>query len=563
MISKPSFKPIKSFPFLIVYGCFFLIAISQTYALRETVPNEPGPWPGIFVNTYTGNLFYQRSDLFIPGQGLSLDITFYYNSGRSRYDWGYGHGWTHTYSMRYFIKSELSGDTVILERMDGKTDEYVWNGTSYDPPVGVHDVFSEYEPDKYLLRSKSGIKYYFDDAGHKQLTKIQDPNGNTMTLSYTDGHLATITDPTGRQLVLDWSDNHLSTITDANTTPDRIFEFSYDQSAGYWFLTGVEGPLNYSYTYTYGMSGNMTIITDSRGNSLEITYNPEGAVASVSCPAVNMGKTFTYNPTESKTTVYQDVTAGERNYIYTFDDLKRIVSIQQPDGNSINFSWDDQNNILTYTNETGAVTTFTYDDRGNILSAMDCLGFSELFTYENDFNQITSITDRNGNTTTFTYDDSGNRIGRTDCLGYTESYTYDAFGNMTGLTDNNGCTTLYGYNGHGYRISTTDALGFNEIRTFDEVGNALSITDKNGCTTTHVFDILDRMTARTDAAGNTTTYTFNENGSLLNVTNPKGCATSYTYDAANRIITTIDPMGGTTTKLWDEAGNLISVTDAN
>nr|NQU90640.1 hypothetical protein [Bacteroidota bacterium] len=40
---------------------------------KFTKPNEPGPWPGLEVNTCTGNLYLQRTDLVIPCRGIPLN----------------------------------------------------------------------------------------------------------------------------------------------------------------------------------------------------------------------------------------------------------------------------------------------------------------------------------------------------------------------------------------------------------------------------------------------------------------------------------------------------------
>ncbi|MCX6224186.1 MAG: DUF6531 domain-containing protein, partial [Bacteroidia bacterium] len=104
-------------------------------AQRITKPNESGPIPGLAVNTFSGNLVYQRTDLTIPGRGISLNITFTYNSGRNQRDWGYGHGWSFSYGMGY----RRSGDTVFIDRDDGQRDPFMLSGSQYLPPTGVYE----------------------------------------------------------------------------------------------------------------------------------------------------------------------------------------------------------------------------------------------------------------------------------------------------------------------------------------------------------------------------------------------------------------------------------------
>ena len=242
MIHEKHFIPLRVVIAFVILATLIITGNNKAFALKETKPNETGPWPGLYVNTYTGNFFYQRSDLYIPGRGLSIDITFSYNSGRTIRDWGFGHGWTFTYNLLY----EIHGDTIFIERGDGQKDAFIWNGTSYDPPTGIYDMLTEYSPGKYLLTTKYGSKYYFDEATHKKITKIEDRNGNTITFAYTGEHLDIITDASGRQLILSWSNDHLSQITDPNTTPSRTISYEYEEKDGYIHLTKVIDPLDNS-----------------------------------------------------------------------------------------------------------------------------------------------------------------------------------------------------------------------------------------------------------------------------------------------------------------------------
>lgn len=85
---------------LLVVNLYYISFSSR--AQNITRPNIEGP-SNLQVNSYTGSLFYQRTDMFIPGRGLSMDITFTYNSADRSTDWGYGYGWTFNYNQFYII----------------------------------------------------------------------------------------------------------------------------------------------------------------------------------------------------------------------------------------------------------------------------------------------------------------------------------------------------------------------------------------------------------------------------------------------------------------------------
>ncbi|WP_315823254.1 DUF6531 domain-containing protein [Paraflavitalea speifideaquila] len=139
-----------------------LTALQVAFSQNITRPNFSGPG-GLQVNSYTGGLFYQRTDLQIPGPGISLDLSFAYNSADRAKDDGYGYGWTFRYNLGY--TSDSSG--LTFRKGDGRRDRYVLYEIAYLAPKGVFDVLLQYAPGKYKLVTKDNTEYYFDDPGHK------------------------------------------------------------------------------------------------------------------------------------------------------------------------------------------------------------------------------------------------------------------------------------------------------------------------------------------------------------------------------------------------------------
>jgi hypothetical protein len=79
-------------------------------AQNVNTSNKPGPM-GLQVNTLTGNLFIPRNDLLIRSRGLSIAVTFYYNSFNYDQNIGFGKGWSLNYSIRYRNDSSSTGAT--------------------------------------------------------------------------------------------------------------------------------------------------------------------------------------------------------------------------------------------------------------------------------------------------------------------------------------------------------------------------------------------------------------------------------------------------------------------
>ncbi len=540
-----------------VVGLVMIILLGHCqngYTIDATKPNISGHF-GTYVNSYTGNLFYQRNDLQIPGRGLLLDISFTYNSGRTQNNWGYGNGWSFSYGIRYSVV----GNDIIIDRADGKRHAFSWNGSFYDPPVGVHDSIVEYQTGKYLLISKHGMRFFFDDSNHNCLTKIEDPNGNSTTLTYVNGVPTVITDPSGRMLNLTWSSGHLSQISDPNTTPNRTISYQYDMDGN---LIQITNPAGNSMTYSYGNWNNMTVITDFRSKSISISYNSTKAVSSISCIAANTNLMLSYDMMNVITSATRYLSSGNQTTLYEFDSSKRISVIEYPDGNYVTYSWDNQNNISSFTDKNGNTSSYLYDSKGNIIKETDPLGNYNAYTFENTFNQVASYTDKNGNTTLYSYDTNGNLLGISDPLSNTESFTYSTNGLPLIYTNKRAYSTTFVYNNNGYKISETDALGNTKYFTYDAVGNKLSYTDQNSNTTLYQYDVLGNLINETNALGYSISYTYDENNNLLTVTNEKGNTTTYTYDDLNKLISTTDEMSNVNSKSYDEVGKIITETNA-
>jgi len=205
---------------------FVLIIFSSArikgQALRR--PNIEAP-ANFSVNSYTGNLYYARTDLKTSGR-IPIDITFSYNCSRVWKDWGMGRGWTFSYNLIY----ELDSSGIYINRMDGRRDLFKSNGLKFTPPVEVYDSLNEYDAGKFVLTDKIGNKFFFDDKTHKKITKFQDRIGNVLTFSYTDSLLSSISDHTGRNIGFNWSKGRLVEVIDGIQLPERKIIYEYDST---------------------------------------------------------------------------------------------------------------------------------------------------------------------------------------------------------------------------------------------------------------------------------------------------------------------------------------------
>ena len=514
-----------------------------TRSNHNTQINVPAP-SNAHINTWSGNLFHPVSILSIPGRGGSIDMFMSYNSGWHDFTTNYGHGWQLSHNI-FYVRVE-NGDITVVGA-GGGADKFTNSNGSFIPPVDTYNTFQEYQPAKYVLRTKDGMKYYFDSPIHKRVTTIQDPTGNVLNFTYNpDMHLTTITDASGRQVNLDYTNGKLTKITDSNTNPCRSVQFQYDANNN---LISIIDLLGNTTAYDYDSDHYLTSITDTRGNTTIITYF-NGTVVSVADEFTN--RSFSYDSENKITTMTDFSDDGDQITHFYYDAEGRITAVEDPLGNSLTVAWDENNNIIASTDANGNTAAYTHDSNGNLLTVTDAENHTTTYTYESMFNRLTSVTDANGHTTTYEYDLQGNLVKATDPLGYITTYTYDDFGDLVSKADANGFNSIYEYDKYGNLIGYLD-----NTFTYDTVGNMLGMNNSN-VNVTYAYDALNGVTdVNYVSFGKSISYAYDEAGNRISMTDPDDGVSNYVYDEANRLISLTIHLGQTTTYTYDSAGRLV------
>ena len=298
--------------FLIAFCCGF-VSIAQNI----TKSNFSGP-EGIRVNTYNGNMFFQRSDLSINAQGPDLGIRFSYNSGKTKLDHGYGYGWTFNYNILY----ETDSNNIIIRRGDGRKDVFTFTGIGYQAPIGIFDTLVEYQSGKYRLTTKGQTNLYFDDSTHKRLTSVEDRNNNTLIIAYTDTLATSITDASGRSLSLNYTDGHLSSIVDNNASPARTITYEYATNNCLSKVTNADGN---SFDYFYDKNKSIIQINNLRSINCDIIYNNEQRVSGIKMADTEIG--ITYDTTNNQTIFTEEVNSSSQSTTYIYDSNENLEQV--------------------------------------------------------------------------------------------------------------------------------------------------------------------------------------------------------------------------------------------
>ena len=512
-------------------------------------PNVPAP-QGLSVNSFTGNLFYQRNEQSLRGTGFRIYQTFYYNAAQDTINYGYGHGWSFYYNSFY----KESKDTVIIQHADARKDIFLLKNGTYIAPIGVFDVLTK-NGNTFSLRAKDGQVRTFGDASHKKLTRIEDANGNFIAIDYTGGYPSNIKNSAGKSLSLIWEKNLLKEAQDSSN-PEKKYSYAYNKDAD---LISVTDPMNGKKTYSYKKHF-LISVSDENGNPVGIDYvGGTGRVKQiVSC---STDQRFTFLDSLRKTFVTQKGANGDITNGYFFDEKGRLIGLSDPDNNKMEFVYDDRNNLISYKDVLGRMSHFTYDDTGNMLSETDPKGNRTQRIYDSE-NKPLIIKDKKNNSYTLTYDNKGNLLSSTSPTGGRDIYIYDNKGRLLSLTNANQSQTTYKYDNEGNVIEKKYPSGSLYYKYGGNCCDVTEVTDANGNTLRMTYDLLNRLKTISDTQGNITAYDYDASGNVIKEIDPKGISKAYTYDGLNRIVS-VKTSAGTWNYMYDVNGNMTKLTDAN
>ena len=522
------------------------------YGKNQVLTSEP-------VNPALGNYVYFAELFGFPGKGLPVRFVAAYNSRDNSYDGPLGVGWTHNFNVRLSLDNSSGTAVVTIKWGDGHKEYFQRGDSSYVPVRCYTDVvLSDLSTGGYQAAFPDGTRYTFGQDGN--LSEIKDLNGNTVTLSYTD---ATYPDY----------------VTGVVDTAGRVIELSYTGGV----ITGITGPLT-SVGFTYGSSGDLTGITDGRGNTRTFKYDAGHRLLQCLDPAGHTLVTNTYD--DSGRVVSQENGLGEKTtYGYTTTTTGTTTVITPPSGNAVTHAFDRNYNLVSTVDGEGANAQFAYNGLGKCIEATDKKGNTIVKSYDGNGNPIT-LTDRLGRSSVAEYNDLNRAVSIEDPLGKVSTATYDAKGNMITLADPLGSTTAFTVNSAGLPTSMTSPSGLEVSTTYNTLGLPTKVADSLGYATTFDYDQAGRMTGISGTvSGQTlkTTITYDANGNPAGVEDPMGFLAKFTYDVRNnltqrqvvplnavfryeydllnRVTKMVDPLKGETTYEYDSDGNVTSVTD--
>ncbi|MBK9008597.1 MAG: DNRLRE domain-containing protein [Anaerolineae bacterium] len=318
------------------------------------------------------------------------------------------------------------------------------------------------------------------DANGNQTTNTYDAAGNLIAVTDALGHTTnytydelnrrkSVSDPDGN--TTEWFYDSFGNVFEVEDANNVVTHYLYDalnrQTAvilNYQPGVQADADTNVRYEFVYNAVGNRISVKDPNDNVTAYGYDPLNRVIQKTDPLDNTWL-YAYDLAGNRisSTDAKDQTIG-----YTYDDAGQLIIIDYPG--------------------TEPDVTFTYDLNGQRIGMTDGLG-ATTWTYDN-LNRLISVTDANGNTIGYGYDAVGNRIALTYPDNKTVSYAYDDVNQLTGVTGWDNQSIGYGYDDAGRLTSVSRPNGIESQYSYDNAGRLIGLDHALGVEPLASYDYL-------------------------------------------------------------------------
>lgn len=545
------------------------------------------------INTVSGNMVLNDTDLILPAPGLALQLSRFYNSGLPYINGAVGPRWTHcwdwslTQTTRVTTVSgiSLTNSCVDIRTGDGRTLELVQYGTSevWRAYRDIDWTVTKLTNDTFRLDIPPASQWLFDSNG--VLCSVVDLAGNALSMTYTN------TFPSNRLTRIDHSCGQYLT-------------FSYTGD----LLTGVNTPSNSFYVaYAYNGTGEMTNATvhtsagsgstryaydannhsltqrvDATGDLYRYTYATNGSGQSTSrCTGMALNDDY-YQHTVAYYTnsAYSEITYTRQGTEQTFQNhydtnTLRITKTYGPGTTNLATTYTLDSMYLDVTEELVEDNTLTpaeslriartYDDHHNALT--EALGYcgaaTNTWEYEwhPQYQTLAATTDPEGHGTEFDYGTNGlvsvMRVLDSGGLTHESRFAYTSNGALAAVTNANGHWVQFENDSFGNPTSAIPQVGPSTFYTYTSLGHLrkiemppLMFTPEGG----------DPGSTNGTWSYRVTLFDTDERGQVSKITYPDTSFETFKYDLLGNLTNHVDTGGRTTRFAYGPASHLASMT---
>ncbi len=338
--------------------------------------------------------------------------------------------------------------------------------------------------------------------------------------------------------------------------------YTYNGSHYLASVIASDGALNLTTSFGYDAAGNVTSLTDPRGNSHTATYDRNRRITEWDAPLGAVTQ-WTYDPTGLLLTLKRATGNGGAPWAttgFTYWPTGKVHTSTDPDGAVTVTEHDALGRASKVTDPMGRAVSTTYDLIGEVLQERHAAGTASEIVYAThtwspDGKEL-SVADANGNLTAYAYDGfdrmarqtypSPTTAGLTNPSDY-EAFVYDANGNVTGHRIRGGVTITSTYDALDRLIRRlVPAFGAQgaDVTTataYDRAGRETAVSDTLGNTIVSAYDTAGRLSATTRTtpalAARTVSYQYDAASNRTRLTWPDGYYVQYAFDALDRMST--------------------------
>jgi len=576
--------------------------IGSKYFVREPIgPNEVvvrknrgepqcGLSAGNPINIATGNKYHWQIDSALPG---GLEIVRHYNSNDPA-SHSFGVGWRGSFTRKIVHTwSPAHPDVAIAVVRDDGVENY-WHVEDMNL-VAPPDVAGQLEI-AFSNGSIIGYTYALDNSSVEtydargRLISIENDQGQTLTLSYTDSLLTAVATASGRQLIYDHDPE--GRVTRVTSNDGSSWKYLYDTSGNLLQLENPDGSIR---TYHYenpNFPNALTGESDEKGNRIRSWAYDSGGRAILSTHGspdspVERNEVI-YNSDGSSTTVdpLQKSTDHRFENVHGIAKFESVNDVCTACGNvTKSLSYDSNGNKDIVTDFNGNISNFDYTPDNFLQKATYAVGTADEYEISYQWDPLirkpTEVI-RPGQSTAYSYNNRGQLITRTESdlsTRASRSWTYTWFespslpsliGRIQSIdgprSDVADVTTFAHYSSdhsnEDYLIgdlqAVVNALGHRtEYLKYDRNGRALEIRDANGALTSITYHPRGWLQTRT-TDGATTSFEYDPAGNMTRIQQADGSLTIYEYDELNRLTSVADNFDNRVEYTLDAMGNRIS-----
>ncbi|MFC4116586.1 polymorphic toxin-type HINT domain-containing protein [Nonomuraea zeae] len=321
-------------------------------------------------------------------------------------------------------------------------------------------------------------------------------------------------------------------------------------------------PLVPQQSFAYDAAGQLTKVTDARGNSSTAEYDALGNQVRTTQPAIDGqpgGQEVTEYDLAGEPLAQVDPTGGRIEA--TYDDLGRMIT----------------RTLIERRPAMAAYTTkFSYTNAGFPDTMTPPIGKATSYGV-NAAGEITKITDPLGYLTEIAYDAAGRTAKTTTPLRYASVLEYDLAGRLIASKDLDTAGAMkrmveHGYDAASNPVRTTSGEGHVTTRSYDATNVQTQLVEPvsatESITTTFGYDATRAPTRSTDGRGNTVWTGYNTLGLVETVTEPSTAAHpapadrtwTQSYDAAGNLTVLQQPGGVRIDRHYDALNRLTKET---